>query len=568
MLAKIGTTLMIAMIGIFSSYGASAYFNSGKVLIVSPEQTRIFQTGGLSHATTGLAKALRQAGISSVVLMPWYTEMQSGPIQDTGERFYVDLDWRQGVSYQKSEFSLQMGLDTSNPTVYLQHENKGALPNYFDSRPSVNGGKKAYGPDFRIGESFAAFAKAAADYAILHEYEYIILNDWTAALTAVYLEEARRAGKKVPKVIFAIHNMAYQGVFPKTLADYLGLPERYFSIDGYEFYGQMNFLKAGLQFSDMIYTVSPQYASEITTKRFGAGLEGVIQEKAEHGRVTGILNGIINEDWDPSKATPDLAHTFSSSDLSGKEAGKKQLLSEVQLPNHDLPLFVLTSRMAEQKGFEYLIESIEKVVSLGQSNWIVIGDGDEKYIEQFKQLQEKYPSRLKYQRFSNLMEQKMTRYADFFVNGAWFEPSGLNQFFALKNGTVPVVSASGGLLNSVEHKVTGFHFDVIPGRNGEVYDREATVLSAERAIQQAIEVYRDKSAFRNMQKSGMAQDNSWSSRVELEFKSLFKYVDGLTSGSLLPSRSDQSSGRIGVRSIEQLLKLQQPGQNRCKKVYL
>jgi starch synthase len=504
---------------------SAAFANSPKILMVSPEQTHIFQTGGLAHATTGLATSLRAEGIDAEILMPAYTDMNAGTLQDTGARTSVDLGWQHGRASKRSFFSVLKNADPLNPTLFLQHITNYGQRNYFDSKPEVYGGKKNYAPEVAIGESFGAFAKASANYILSQNYDIVILNDWTTGLIALHLHEAKMRGAKTPKVIFAIHNLAYQGLFPESLAQFLGLSPEHFSIEGYEFWHQMSFLKAGLQYSDMIYTVSNQYAKEIATPRFGAGLDGLIRKKAQEGKVTGILNGIINDEWEPNRKVSGLDFTFSSKDLSGKSQGKSALQSEMGfVVNAEAPLFVLTSRLAEQKGFAYLIEAIEGTIKTSNSQWIVIGDGDANYIEQLKSLEALYPNSIRYRPFSNLLEKKLTRYGDFFVNGAWFEPSGLNQFFALKNGTLPVVSSAGGLLDSVKDGQNGLLFEIHAGHEGQSYDKNATRDSAQHGFQKAIALFQNKSAMKKMRINAMTEDHSWSSRIHTHFRSLFDYV--------------------------------------------
>lgn len=510
----------------FSLLLASVSFaSSPRILLVSPEQSHIFQTGGLAHATTGLAASLRAEGIPAEILMPAYTDMNAGDLRETGYRSSVRLDWDLGHSNKRSYFSVLKNSDAQNPTLFLRHQNLAGQKNYFDSRPEVDGGKKVYAPDLAIGESFGAFAKASADYILTQKYDIVILNDWTTGLIALHLKEAKDRGLQVPKVIFAIHNMAYQGLFPQSLGTFLGLPEKYFSIEGYEFWGKMSFLKAGLQYSDMIYTVSNQYAKEIATPRFGAGLDGLIRKKAQEGKVTGILNGIINEEWEPSRKIEGLEFDFSKQNLSGKARGKTALQAEMGFAqNAETPVFVLTSRLAEQKGFAYLTEAVESTVKSKNSQWIVIGDGDATYIDQLKKLEARFPDHVRYRPFSNLLEKKLTRYGDFFVNGAWFEPSGLNQFFALRNGTLPVVSAAGGLMDSVKEGKTGLLFHIHEGLEGQSYDKDATREAAQAVFRKAIALYGDKERMREMRVNAMTEDHSWSSRIQKHFRSLFEYV--------------------------------------------
>lgn len=544
-------SITILSFGILVFCGTNSYASSPRILLVSPEQSHIFQTGGLAHATTGLAASLRAEGIQAEILMPAYTDMNAGALRPTGYHSSVRLDWDQGHPNKRSYFSVLSNSDPLNPTLFMSHLNLPGQRNYFDSHPEIDGGKKVYAPDITIGESFGAFAKASADYILTQKYDIVILNDWTTGLIALHLKEAQERGFKVPKVIFAIHNMAYQGLFPESLGRFLGVPEKHFAIEGYEFWHKISFLKAGLQYSDMIYTVSNQYAKEIATPRFGAGLDGLIRKKAQEGKVTGILNGIMNEEWEPTRKVEGLEHNFSKQNLSGKARGKALLQAEMGFAqNAETPVFVLTSRLAEQKGFAYLTEAIEATVKSGHSQWIVIGDGDATYIQELKKLESRFPDRVRYRPFSNLLEKKLTRYGDFFVNGAWFEPSGLNQFFALRNGTLPVVSAAGGLLDSVQEGRNGLLFQIHEGLEGQSYDKNATRESAQAVFRKAIALYGNQERMNEMRLNAMSEDHSWSSRIQKHFRSLFEYV--LNHG---PDRLVRSQGaHFRIQPPEELLK--------------
>lgn len=498
-----------------------------RVLMVSPEQTGVLQTGGLAHATAGLVASLNADRVPTEVLMPYFLEMQATKVAATGETINVGLNYQNGIPHKSSAFSVHLGGTPTNPTIFLKHET--AQQNYFDNR-TYGQGAKFYAPEATIGESFGAFAKAAAEYILTKNYDMVILNDWTTGLVAVHLEEARRAGLKVPKVVFAIHNIAYQGLFPKSLADFLGLDSRQFNADrGYEFWGQLNFLKAGLQYADMIYTVSKRYAEEIATPRFGAGLDGVIRQKSKENRVTGILNGILDHEWDPRAEKAGLVHRFSIDNLGGKALGKAEMQAQLGLPvKAEVPVFILTSRLAEQKGFEYLLGAIEKTAQNSDAQWVVTGNGEPKYIEELQRLEKQFPDRIRYRAFTFGLESQLTRYGDFFVNGAWFEPSGLNQFFALKNGTIPVVSEAGGLANSIKPRQNGIRFSIIPGADGQGYDVNKTRESADMAFREAIAIYQNPELLLALRRNGMAENNSWTGRIRSEFMQLFQRMGGKT----------------------------------------
>jgi starch synthase len=527
---------------------SAAWAQPLKVLMVSPEQSGVLQSGGLAHAVTGLAAGLNEQGIKTEVLMPHFLEMKAQDLKDTGERFETSVDWREGKAHKISRFSLLKTDATKVPTLFLRHDHREGETNYFDNR-SHGAAKVFYAPEAAIGESFGAFSKAAADYILSKNYDVVILNDWTTGLIAAHLDEARQQGKTVPKVIFAIHNMAYQGMFPKSLVEFLGHNPRHFQVEGYEFWGQVNFLKAGLHYSDLSYTVSDRYSKEIQTPRFGAGLDGLMRRLSAEGRLKGILNGITSEEWDPSREKSGLKHRFTPQDLTGKALGKSELQAELALPvQAEVPLFIMTSRLAEQKGLEYLIDAIDVIAKERAVQFVVIGNGDERYKDRLLELEKQHPTKVRFRDFSGPMEAKLTRYGDFFVNGAWFEPSGLNQFFALLNGTIPVVSAAGGLMDSVKHRQNGLLFEIQPGANGEGYDSRATAEKAVNAFREAIAIYQDKKLLNEMRVRGMKEDHSWSSRIRAHFIETFeellnrKLTPALPAPNVIPACRDAFPG--------------------------
>lgn len=498
-----------------------------RVLMVSAEKSGVFQTGGLGHAVEGLAQALNAQGVPTDSLMPFYLQMNTpANLQYSPQHFQAPLDWRDGVPQRASDFFLLKDASTHGSTYFLKHNPAPGQTNYFDNR-SANG-RKFYGPDVTIGEAIAAWSKASADFILSQNYDIVVLNDWHTGLIALYLNMARAQGKKVPKIVMAIHNMAFQGVFSYEFFRFLGIPNKYFTPnEGVEFYGQMNFLKAGMQYSDVLYTVSTGYAKEIATPLFGAGLDGLVRHLQQQKRVTGVLNGILNEQWDPSrKYNPAIEWTFTPEDLSGKALGKAQLQKELNLPvRGDVPVFILTSRVAEQKGYEYLIDAMDTIAATENVQFAVIGDGDAKYIERLQELQQKYPEKVRYNAFSERLEKQLTAYGDFFVNAAWFEPSGLNQFFALKNGTIPVLSRVGGLADSIQEGKTGFFFNMVWNSDQKSYNKEATRDSLVKSLRQAALVYmQSPTQIRQMRTTGMRIDNSWQKRVKAEILPMFSYA--------------------------------------------
>lgn len=495
-----------------------------RVLLVTAESTGLFQTGGLAHAVHGLARAFNQEGLVADIAIPYYLRLP--PPKDlrypnTHIEVPLDVD-SQGQAHRWTEFYLlKAGKANHGETLFFRHHSNKF--NYFDNRVPEN--KKFYGPESTLGEGFGAFSKAVAQYVLTHKYDIVILNDWHTALTALFLEMARQQGHQTPKVILAIHNLAFQGNFPHSLLYHLGIPDSYFDAnDGIEFYGNMSFLKAGILKSDLVYTVSPQYAQDIATSRFGAGMDGLIRRAHAENRLVGILNGIDDSSWDPVKPYHDsIQWTFSSSDFSGKAKGKAALQARWNLPvNASTPIYVLSSRVVEQKGYAYLPRAMESFLLRKDAQFIVIGDGEPQYIDRLKALELRFPHQFRYKHFKEDYEKEMKAYGDFFINAAWFEPSGLNQLFALKNGTIPILSQVGGLSNSVVDGVSGLFFPIHWKQDHSGYDVEATIKSLVQVLDESHHLFFHKpKQILKMRRAGMLIDNSWNSRVNNEFKNLF-----------------------------------------------
>lgn len=496
-----------------------------RILMVSSEESGVFQTGGLAHAVSGLTKGLRHEGFVVDVAMPFYLRMEKPRDFVYLDRdIEVDLDYDgQGHSQRQETFYLLKNKKSiKGSIVFFKHLS--AKKNYFDNR--VLHGQNHYGPEERVGEAFGAWSKAVSKYILAEQYDLVILNDWHTGLVALFLEMARLEGRPVPKVVMAIHNMAYQGKHHPALMGILGIPPHYFNAeDGIEYYGDISFLKAGILKSDLTYTVSPKYAHEITRGLFGKGLEGVAQRLMAEKRLFGILNGIDNSSWDPAlRYHKSIRWNFTPEDLAGKEKGKQNLQNLWNLPeDQSIPIYALTSRLAEQKGYEYIPQAIDSFLQYHKAQFIIIGDGDPRYVEELKALERKHPNHVRYKAFNKHDEKALIAYSDFFVNAAWFEPSGLNQLFALKNGTIPVLSRVGGLSNSVISGYSGFLFDIEWNDDQSAYDRDKTSAAFEYILHRSFEIFIYGSEWiKTMRVVGMNIDNSWESRVRNEFNSLLR----------------------------------------------
>jgi starch synthase len=303
------------------------------------------------------------------------------------------------------------------------------------------------------------------------------------------------------KTLLTIHNLAYQGVFPRSTMARLSLPPELFNMEQMEFYGNMNLLKAGIVFADKLSTVSERYSQEIRTPEFGCGLEGVLQKRAAD--LTGILNGVDYTQWNPEQ-DPCLVSNYSAEDLRGKQQCKIDLLNQFGIDNSmDRPLIGIISRMADQKGFDLLQVVAGTMVEDGFS-MVVLGTGDERYTRFFQALQERYPAYVAAKiGYDEWLAHKIEGGADLFLMPSRFEPCGLNQIYSLKYGTVPLVRATGGLDDTIldyseSSAGTGFKFDR--------YSPEALLGAARRAL----EVYRIPGRWQELVRNGMKRDFSWS----------------------------------------------------------
>ena len=329
-------------------------------------------------------------------------------------------------------------------------------------------------------------------------------HDWQAALIPVLLrtQYAEDPAFRDAATVFTIHNMGYQGLFPPDTLPLLTLPWDLFTISKMEFFGNVNFLKGALVFSDFITTVSKKYSQEIQTTEFGFGLEGVLRTRSS--TVTGILNGVDYDEWSPETDKFTIAR-YSAQDLSGKTKCREDLLASFDIPKADarLPVIGIVSRFAAQKGFDLIAQIMER---LAREEMIIValGSGDKTYEEMFLRLSKQFPQKIAVKvAYDNTLAHKIEAGSDMFLMPSKYEPCGLNQIYSLKYGTVPIVRATGGLDDTIEHwdartgKGTGFKFTDCNG--------EALLLT----IREALRAYRDQTSWQQLMRNGMSKDFSW-----------------------------------------------------------
>jgi starch synthase len=375
-------------------------------------------------------------------------------------------------------------------------------PAYFDRDGLYGSGGKDY-PD--NAERYAEFCRVAIEVAkLIWPTDVFHCHDWQTALVPVLLRTSYSDDplvKNIP-VVFTIHNMGYHGQFTRDVLERVGLPPTVFHPEGIEFFGGVNFLKGGLVYSDYLTTVSRKYAQEIQTKEFGHGLDGVARKRAD--RLVGILNGADYGAWNPAKDEL-IAANYSAKDLSGKQACKQDLLEAFELPHEHLerPVVGIVSRFADQKGFDLIAAKAHELMK-EDLVLVVLGTGDRKYEKLFGALAAAYPGRVGLKiAYDNALAHKVEAGADMFLMPSRYEPSGLNQMYSLKYGTVPIVRATGGLDDSIEP------FDVEHGTGTGFKFYEYTGEALLYAVRQALHHYMDERIWKRIQLNGMAKDFSW-----------------------------------------------------------
>ncbi|WP_286773062.1 glycogen synthase GlgA, partial [Sphingomonas sp. 66-10] len=355
---------------------------------------------------------------------------------------------------------------------------------------------------------FAAFGRAAADIAggavKGRGFDLVHAHDWQAGLAPAYLRFAPpRQLKRAMPAVMTIHNMAFQGYFPATIFDALGLPGNAWALDGVEYHGGVGFLKAGLESAAAITTVSPTYAREIRTGEFGMGLEGLIVSRGE--RVSGIVNGIDTAQWNPETDRA-IASPFSVRTLAKRTANKRALEQEFALEPGDGPLFVVVSRLTWQKGLDVLLDVLDHLVSRG-GRLALLGSGDVALEQAYLAAAARHPGRIAIRTgYDEALSHRLQAGGDAILIPSRFEPCGLTQLYGLRYGCVPIVARTGGLADTVIDvnlaalsigAATGIQFDGVT----------PAALSA--AIERAMALWQRPDDWRSIQRAGMKQDFSW-----------------------------------------------------------
>jgi len=488
------------------------------IAIVASEGVPYSKTGGLADVIGALPRALAALGHQVSVYLPRYRQTKLSEPATVVRSITIPFDDQYRFA------SIVSGVSQGGVRSYFVE-----YPPYFD-RDAIYGTPAGDYPD--NAERYALFSRAVLEASkILGVPQIFHCHDWQSALIPVLLRTVYAEDPAFRDVgtVFTIHNMGYQGLFPPETLPLLMLPWDLFTISKMEFFGQVNFLKGALTYSDYITTVSKKYSQEIQTAEYGFGLEGVLHTRA--ATVAGIVNGVDYDEWSP-QTDKFITAKFSPQDLADKAKCKADLLAAFGVTNADpkLPVIGIVSRFAAQKGFD-LISQIADRLAREEMTLVVLGSGDKPYEDMFVRLNKQFPNKIAVKvAYDNAIAHKIEAGADMFLMPSRYEPCGLNQIYSLKYGTVPIVRATGGLDDTIEPwdartgKGTGFKFTE--------YNGESLLLT----IKQALQAYRDQTSWQVLMRNGMGKDFSWNASAR-EYGKIYERVKQMRAS--IPSASEK-----------------------------
>jgi starch synthase len=472
-----------------------------EVLSVASEVYPLVKTGGLADVAGALPLALKQHNVSVKTLMPGYPAVMRA-IRDS--RVVVSFDNLLG---------------SRADILAVEHQGLDLLildaPAFFDrpGGPYLDADGRDHSDNWL---RFAALSKAGALIAqngfdgwrpnIVH------VHDWQAAMVPAYMRYAD--APEIPSLI-TIHNIAFQGQYGADIFSHLDLPPHAFGIDGVEYFGGVGYLKAGLQASWAISTVSPSYAEEILTPEFGMGLEGLLNHRA--GDLHGIVNGIDAEVWDPATDNH-LTANYNASSLKSRTANKIAVAERFGLDRDGAPLFCVVSRLTWQKGMDLLAEAVDDLVEAG-AKLAVLGSGDAALEQAFHSATARHPGRVGLiTGYDEPLSHLMQASSDAIVIPSRFEPCGLTQLYGLRYGCVPIVARTGGLNDTV---IDASHAALAAGAATGIAFGPIATMNLRRALRRAVRLYQEPKVWTALQKQGMKTDVSWNKSAAL-YADLYK----------------------------------------------
>lgn len=480
--------------------------NSGnklKVLYVSAEVAPFAKTGGLADVAGSLPQALCSMGIDVRVAMPRFKTIKSG--MSYVADFPVTMGERRETCIVRST---EVGFNTNGYD--------GKLPVYFVDNYYYydRDGIYCYADD---ADRFIFFCKAILEMLprINFQPDIIHCNDWHTGPICMLLKEKYKRYPFYSKMstAFTVHNLEYQGHFPKDILKVLNMSEDVFTPEKVEFYGTFNFMKAGLVYTDVINAVSGTYAEEVKTERFGEKLEGLMKTRAKD--LYGIVNGISYEEFNPA-SDQRIFKNYSVVNYKDKKHNKSGLQKEMGLPISDSPLIGIVHRLTAQKGLDLILDVMDDIME-NDLQFVLLGIGDAYYENKFKEFAKKYPDKMKVAiEFNVSLAQKIYSGSDMFLMPSRFEPCGLGQLISLRYGTIPVVRATGGLADTV----IDYDNNNKEG-NGFIFE-DYTSEEFYKALERALKVYDNTpEVWDTLVQRALSSDFSWKTSAE-KYVNLYK----------------------------------------------
>jgi starch synthase len=467
------------------------------IAIVAPEAVPFIKSGGLADVTGSLFSGLRRRKHDVSMFLPCY--------RGISDRYKLEVTLT-GVKVHMGDRTYYYDVLSSGTSYFIKND-------FFFNRDGLYGDLRGDFPD--NAERFAFFC-----IAVLQTIKYLKmtpdifhLNDWQAGLIPFYQHEMNMGPSKTRSVL-TIHNSGYQGIFPAKVLPNLGIPARYFTMDGLEFYGKVCLLKAGILYADSIATVSPAYREEITSSELGYGLEGLLKAKG----VVGILNGIDYKLWDPAHDSALKSH-YDKNSLKGKTLCKKDLCISSGLKDSSKPLMGVIGRFSAQKGYDLIAESLGEIADLG-INMVILGSGDLAIERSIKKVTDQYPGQTRLHiGFDDLLARRIYAGSDMFLMPSRYEPCGVAQMIAMRYGSVPLVRMTGGLTDTVKD-----YNPAHPDGNGFVF-KHADSYSMVDCIKRALCVYGNTDDWHTVTRNAMTADFKWKKAIDAYLK-LFSSLIG------------------------------------------
>jgi starch synthase len=485
------------------------------ILFVSSEVEPFAKTGGLADVASALPQAVKDLGHEIRIIMPKYKSVE-------------ERKFRLHEVLRLKEIDIPIGQENEKASVRscILANTRAKIQVYFLANESLYNRSGLYvnsetQKDYEDNDKrFIFFCRGVLETLrrLGWQPDIIHCNDWQTGLIPAYVKTTYRSDPFFSRVktIFTIHNMAFQGSFPRSSFLKTHLPEGLFPPDGVEFYGNLNFLKSALVYADIITTVSEKYALEIrSSDEYGCGMSGILQKRKSD--LYGILNGIDYSTWNPEIDNL-IPQKYDVRNLDGKSTNKIELLRKFKLEYREgTPVIGCISRLSEQKGFDLIGQIADDFLKL-DVQFVLLGTGEKKYHDLFEAVQKRHPYKVGiHLGFSNELAHLIEAGSDMFLMPSRYEPCGLNQMYSLRYGTIPIVRATGGLDDTIEDydsesgNGTGFKFSR--------YD--ATELLG--TIERSINVYANKVIWRKMMKQAMQKDFSWESSAK-KYIALYKNV--------------------------------------------